>query len=58
MQIKSTLYLPFAILKFIEFVPEEYLAIVGYAEDKPDFDLKEMDEERRELLEEWKDGIL
>ena len=49
-------------LKFIEFVPEELLAVVGYAEDKlfsepTDFSLDEMDKEQRELRKEWKNGI-
>jgi len=61
LQIMSSLYLLLAILKFIEFVPEELLAVVGYAEDKlfsepTDFSLDEMDKEQRELRKEWKNG--
>lgn len=61
LQITSSLYLLLAILKFIEFVPKGFLAVVGYCEDKlfsepTDFSLYEMDEERRELRKEWENG--
>lgn len=62
LQITSSLYFLLAILKFIEFVPKEFLAVVGYVEDKlfsepTDFDMSEMDKEQQKLYKEWKSGL-